>query len=348
MAAKQITVDGALPSSWTPEKLLREHGLDPEEWVIARIRVNRWDDPDSPKHQLRFDVVPKAAVVEIAAPDPSKWKAPPKPKARKRKGDEPRKVVVVSDHHAPFEDRTLHKLFLRYLEDEQPHQGIINGDLLDFHTISRHRSRDGFAAPVNDCLQAGFDILADYRTASPDTEWTLKKGNHDQRLEDLVMDNARGLHGVTAAGDDVPALSLRRLLHLDELGIEYVEADWDMAKVRVSKRLSVRHGPATGKAATHRLLDKFSVSVLQGHTHRLSLTLRTEHTDEDDEPTTTRLAAEGGCMCQIHQGLGYADSPDWNQGFILAHVWDDEDFQVLPGVYVPGRLLAPNGRRYAE
>ena len=51
-------------------------------------------------------------------------------------------------------------------------------------------------------------------------------------------------------------------------------------------------------------------------------------------------------MCQIHQGLGYADSPDWNQGFIVAHVWDDGDFVTSPAPYVPGRLLTPDGRRY--
>jgi hypothetical protein len=343
MAAKSITVDGALPTSWTPEALLREHGLDPEEWVIARIRVNRWDDPDSPKHQLRFDVVPRSAVIEIQPPDPSKWKAP---KLRKPTNSKPKTVVVVSDHHAPFEDRDLHSCFLQYLRDEEPDEGIVNGDLLDFHTISRHRSRDGFAAPANECLQAGYNILADYRTASPKTRWTLKKGNHCQRLEDSIVDNVCGLHRLTIPGDDVPALSFRRLLRLDELGIDYVDADWDMAKVRVSSKLSVRHGPATGKAATQRLLDKFSMSVIQGHTHRLSLTFRTEHSDDEDVPTSTRMGAEGGCMCQVHEGLGYTDSPDWNQGFLTAHVWPNDDFHTLPGIYVPGRLLAPNGRRY--
>ena len=329
--------------SWTREGLLKAHGFDLDEWVVVRARANRWGDPAEPSEQLRIDVVPKGGVIDL--PDPAKWTPPPKPKKQpKAKG--PKKVVVVSDHHCPFEDRTLHGLFCQWLTDEQPDEGIINGDLLDFHTVSRHRNRDGFAAPVNECLQAAFNVLCDYRTASPDTRWTLKKGNHCQRIEDQVIDNIRGLHKIAVAGDDVPALSLRRLLRLDELHIEFIPEDWDMAKIRLSKKLSVRHGPSTGKAATQRLLDKFSVSVIQGHTHRLSTTYRTEHSDDDDEPTTTRMAAEGGCMCQIHQGLGYADSPDWNQGFIVAHVWDDGDFVTSPVPYVPGRLLTPDGRRY--
>jgi metallophosphoesterase superfamily enzyme len=327
---------------WSAEQVIRFFGDDPDECQILSKRGTFWGDPAEPNHHLRVNWISKKDMIQPA--DPSSWTPPAKPKRTRKTG--PEKVVVVSDHHAPFEDRDLHACFLQYLEDEKPERGIINGDLLDFHTISRHRNRDGFDAPVNECLQAAFNILRDYRHASPDTQWILKKGNHCQRLEDGIVDNVKGLHRVTIPGDDVPALSLRRLLRLDELGIEFIAEDWDMAKVRLSKKLSVRHGPVTSKAAGQRLLDKFSVSVIQGHTHRLSLTFRTEHTDEDDVPTTTRMGAEGGCMCQIHEGLGYADSPDWNQGFLTAHVYPDGDFHVLPGIYVPSRLLAPNGQRY--
>lgn len=339
------------PAPWKPDTLLRAHGLDPAEWEIVRVRGNRWGDPSEPMHQLRVDVVPRRLL--IIAPDPSDWKPPPKPRRRRRKAAEPRSVVVCGDHHAPHHDKVLHRLFCEWLADERPDEGVINGDLLDFHTISRHRERDGFAQPVNECLRAGLQVLLDYRAASPDTRWTIKRGNHDQRLYDQIVDNVRGLHrlapggGLSLAGEDdeIPALSLRRLLYLDQLGIELIDEDWDVAKVRLSRKLSARHGPSAAKNATAKLLDKFSVSVIQSHTHRLSIELRTEHTDADDEPTITRLAAEAGCMCEVRGGLGYADSPNWNQGALAVTIWPDDDFHVSPLVYVPGRLLA-HGRRY--
>jgi hypothetical protein len=47
----------------------------------------------------------------------------------------------------------------------------------------------------------------DYRHASPNTRWTMKRGNHDQRLYNAMVDNVRALHKVQAADDDIPALS---------------------------------------------------------------------------------------------------------------------------------------------
>jgi predicted phosphodiesterase len=345
-AAKEIVIDGDLPSSWTPEKLLREHGLDPEEWVIVRVRVNRWDDPNDPKQQLRFDVVPREAILELKPPDPAKWKPPAKP--RRKANKDRRKIIVCGDHHAPHHDRTLHKLFLQWLEDERPDEGILLGDLLDFHSISRHRDREGFSQPVNECLQAAFNLLRDYRHASPDTRWTMLRGNHDDRLYFQIIDNARGLHQITAADDEVPALSLRRLLHLDELGIELVDEEWERAKAKITRRFTARHGYTSSKNSTEQMLSKLAHSTVQGHTHRLSVRYRTEHDDTDpEEPTQTRLGAEAGCMCEIGEGLGYCTQPDWQQGALLVHAWADEDFHAEPLIYVPGRLLAPGGKRYA-
>jgi hypothetical protein len=125
-----------------------------------------------------------------------------------------------------------------------------------------------------------------------------------------------------------------------------IEEDWDMAKVKPLAEAHRPPRPGSGKAATARLLEKFSVSVIQSHTHRLSLLMRTEHSEDEEEPTTTRLAAEAGCMCEVPEGLGYSAEPNWQNGFLLVHVWPDGDFHLDPIVYVPGRLLAPGGRRY--
>jgi hypothetical protein len=328
--------------SWTREGLLEAHGFNVDEWVVVRARANRWGDPEEPSEQLRVDVVPKAGVIEL--PDPGKWQKPPRP--RKARQDRSRHVVICGDHHAPFHDKKLHALFLRFLADTQPEEGILLGDLLDFATISTYREREGFAAPVNEGLQAAFELLRDYRDATPDTHWTLLPGNHDARLQFRILDNVKGLHKIAAADDDVPALDFRRLLHLDDLGIDFIAEDWDRARTPVTSKLTARHGATTGKSAGDKLLTKFARSTIQGHTHRLSLTFRSEHAEDDGEPTITRLAAEAGCMAEIADGLGYANDPDWQQGFLSVTAWPDGDFHVAPCSYIPGRLLTP-GKRYA-
>jgi hypothetical protein len=340
----------------TIEDLLRAHKLDPAEWRVVRQRVNAWNAMTSDKahgdnrvvtmHQLRIELVPTELLLQV--PDPGDWTPPPAPKQRRRDADEPRRTVVVGDHHAPHQDRIFHALFLLYLADEKPDVIDVNGDLGDWATVSRHRERKGFSQGANEVLRESYRILRDYRHACPNARIRLKRGNHDERLLYAMIDNVRELHEIKPAEEELPALDFRRLLHLDELHVDYIDVEWDRAKTPLGQRLSARHGFSTSKNATDVMLTKLAGSTIQGHTHRLELRFRTSHTGDEEIPTETRMAAQGGCACEIKDGLGYVPGgePDWQQGALLNYVWDGGDFLTQPIVYVPGRLLAPNGRRY--
>lgn len=334
--------DGA---NWTPDALLERVGLNPEEWRITSVKARggHWGNPEVPSSQLRLEVTVAPLALPFRFPDPADWKPLPKPKARKK--TKVHTAVVIGDHHAPHHDKTFHALFCQWLTEDQPDLIEVNGDLLDFSDISRHRPREGWNQSVNECLQGGYDILRDYREACPDSVIRLKRGNHDERLHHALIDNVKQLHKVTAPGEEVAALSLQRLLHLDHLHVEYVDEEWDRAKTRIGKRLTALHGATTSKNASDQMLSKLSGSTLQGHSHRLSLQYRTtHHTDEGPE---TRLAGECGCACEISDGLGYALEPNWAQGAMLVKTWPDDDFTCAPIVYLPGRLLLPDGRRFA-
>jgi len=329
---------------WTREGLMAHFGFDPEEWRVRDARLNKWGDPEEPRWQLRINVVPVDGLIRF--PDPNDWTPPPKP--RKRKASKHQDVVVISDHHAPHHEPTFHRLFCDYLRDTQPDLIEVNGDLLDFATISRHREREAYAQDVNDCLRAGFSILRDYREVCPDAKIRYKRGNHEERLNHLILDNARGLYRITPANDDVPALDLRRLLHLDALSVEYIDDDWDQAKTPIGSKLTARHGFTTSKNAGEAMLDKLAGSTVQGHDHRLGMTFRTEH-QTHEEDLRVRVGIQGGCACIIPGGLGYINGgePSWQNGCTAFRVWPDGDFHSSIGVYVEGRFLAPNGERYA-
>jgi hypothetical protein len=150
----------------------------------------------------------------------------------------------------------------------------------------------------------------------------------------------------------VPALSLQRLLRLDELGVTYHdEQPWDRSKITVldNHRLAARHGLSTTRNATKKALTDLGGSTALGHSHRLSVEYRT--TWHPESGAETRLAAEAGCACEIEDGLGYISGgqPDWQQGFLIAksHLPSD-DFTVATAIYLPGRLLLPDGRRYSD
>lgn len=327
---------------WSTEDVIRFYGDDPKECVVKDKRGTFWGDPEKPSHHLRVNWVSKADFVQPV--DPGKWKKPPKPK--KPRHDRQRTVILTSDHHAPLYDKTLHARTLDLLADQRPEEGLLMGDLMDFSTISRFRDKDGFAHGVQECLDAAFQILRDYREASPNTKWSMLPGNHDCRLHYAIQDNVKELHRIAPAGEELPSLSFRRLLHLDDLGIDFIDQDWEAAKFPLSRKLTARHGYTTAKNAGDKMLSSLTRSTVQGHSHRMSLAMRTEHDNDPDEPTSTRLAAEVGCMCQIHEGLGHAIDPNWQQGLMLVHIWPDGDFHLTPYFYVPGRLLGP-GKRYA-
>lgn len=347
-----FTIEAAdLPASqFTPDSLLKSHGLDPKKWRIVRVRANRWGDEDDPKIQLRVDVEPNEPPFEF--PSIEKWKpitGGGKPKPKREKGD-PEIVIVVSDQHAPFHSKPNHRLLCRFLEDEKPDRIIIAGDLLDFPDVSRHRTIPGdkFDASVNECLQAGFEILADYRhAAGEECSISFLPGNHDVRLAHKIIDQATKVWNIRAANDEVPALSLRRLLHLDFLGVEYVdETDWQRAKIEINSRLTVRHGFTTSKNPGPKILAGLSGSTIQGHSHRTSSLYTTAHGHDGPE---FRVAAETGCLCEIEDGLGYATEVDWQPAFLRVAVWED-DFLISTCLFLngPNRLLIPDGRRYID
>lgn len=357
-AGRTITLNAdQLPESeWTPERLLAAHGLKADEWRVIRCRANRWGDEDDLKIQLRVDVEPVEPPFKF--PDPSDFK--PLPKVRKRKKQRVRTAVVLSDFHAPHHDRTLFRLTCEYLAEEKPDQIIVNGDLMDAAVVGRHRviPGGGYDNPLQENINAAYSILRQIREVCPPedgTEVVLIRGNHDERIEHALIDNIVSLYRLKAAEDDVPALSLRKLLRLDELRVDYIDQPWERAKVAVlgNYRLASRHGYTTSKSNPGaKMIAELSGSTIQGHSHRLSGYFHTSHHPEDGPET--RAAWEAGCMCEIEDGLGYTNEPQWNQGFLVCRSWPEsnpgpkDDFTVAPAIYLPGRLLLPDGRRYAS
>lgn len=320
---------------WNPEDVIRDHGLDPDDFYIRDYRFNRWNTPDSPKGQLRFTAIPKTLVP--VPPSVEDLDVPPPPAVP---SDPEGGFVICSDHHAPYHDRALHANMCRYLADAKPLFGVLLGDLLDFESISRHRKTPG-GPTVNDALKAAVSILRDYRQASPNTHWTFVRGNHDERVQYLILDQAPGLYGIAPGGEGEAALSLRRLLLLDELGIDYIDEEWSRAKFPATQHLTLRHGPFTGKNVLANLLGKYGGSQGQGHVHTISMLCK-----RGIDPDVLRVAFTTGFMGQVDEGLGYCDDPDWHQGFITGHVWSNGEFAVAPVPFVNGVSLHPDGRRY--
>jgi predicted phosphodiesterase len=232
-------------------------------------------------------------------------------------------------------------LFLDWLAFNKPDEGVHLGDLMDFPTISRHRDNPAYAATPQECINAGYATLRSYREASQGTAWRLLRGNHDDRLRAEQLSRAERIYGLRPAdisGQEFDqALSLRRLLHLDELGVEYVGDDgqYEQSEVEVAPDLVARHGWITGSNSAEKTLRKVGCDVVVGHTHRQVITWATE---VRRGKTLVTQAVEAGCMCRVEGGLGYTVNANWQQGFATAVVWPDGTHVLELASFVDGSL----------
>ena len=334
-----LNVSGAEATAVLPEgadlsdldALLRKRGLDPADWVVERVTTNEWEalayggGPDGePRvvtlHQLKAFLVHRSGSIRPAM----EVERRPPPVPLKRAKGEPELVVVMGDQQAPYHDEDLHASVLRWLADVHPSRGVLTGDTLDLPTVSRHQDRLRWSASVQECVDTGYRLLSDYRDAEPNVPWVKLRGNHDWRLESELMGRAERMAFITPAaipGEELePHLySIKRLLHLDALGIELsgVEGeDWRYGEVSLGPSVVVRHEPPSQLKAT-----RLNRSVLAGHTHRQSIRKWTTY-DESFNPRVHTLV-EVGCLARTREGLGYAPDADWQAGFATVTIHPD-------------------------
>lgn len=336
----------------TPEDLMVERGLDPEDWEVVSLTVNEWDGTNGAlMRQLKVHLRKK---VQIALLAPARIDGPVyKAKPKKVKKGEPITFVLVGDQQAPYHNKHLHEVFCDFLDTVQPHRGILIGDTADFPDISRHPDNPEKDVSVQECIDSSYLILKDYREASVSTRWQKLAGNHDERIRRAQVDKLPRSYGVRRAqipGEppEHPVLDLEHLLRLDELGIDYIrpQGDYEHEQVNLSPYLAARHGWIARKgsgASALATVEHLGYSVIVGHTHRQSLVHKTRHDINGD--LTVLAACETGCMCRIEDGLGYAVAPDWQNGFAVANVWPDGTFKIDLATYVD-KVLYYQGERF--
>lgn len=323
-----------------PALLLRERGLDPNDWDITHLKVNEWDGPQGePLKQLTVNVRKRLTkLLPTPGVTPNDWVAPPK---KDLQPSEKKLVVFVGDQQAPHHDPDLHRIFCDWLSANQPQEGVLTGDTVDFPDVSRHPANPEWDHGVQSCVNAGYAILKDYVQASPNTRWTKLMGNHDERIRNKLLQQVSNLYDLRVADVDgqdpePPVWCVSHLLRLKQLGIKFAEPNggYTHAQVNVSKHLAARHGWVARKgsgASALTTLEQLGYSVVVGHTHRQSLVHKTTH--DIDGSIQTLAAAETGCMCKIKDGLGYAVAPDWQNGFATATVWKDGTFKLDLATY---------------
>jgi hypothetical protein len=281
-----------------------------------------------------------------------------KPKRIRRPSGAPRLIIAEYDHQAPYFDPALDAAATAMHADLQPDVQFFGGDLMDFPTISRHPDHPAAMASVRECLSAGHHILRRRREAAPHAEAVKIKGNHDWRPEGELLLRAERMAGIAPVGETVPALSLRRLMHLDALGVKLVEhpLGWEHAEVELVPGVAglvARHGWLTGANTAGRSLAKRGRSLLVGHTHTR------EHVFQwDPSAGLERQAAVAGTMSRV-RGEAFSERQllavdldttvdflfphfavldNWTQGLVTVTVWPSGSFLIEHARWENGAL----------
>jgi hypothetical protein len=252
----------------------------------------------------------------------------------------------------------------------QPEQVVWTGDLLDLPEQSRWEKRPEFAGTTNRALDRATEMFSQMAANAPLAQQVVIEGNHDQRLKKLLALYALAVYGVRRARLPheseyaEPALSMRYLLRLDEIGngVKFVDG-YPAEEHWINDWTRAVHGTysAPGRTATSskHISAHPNVNTFFGHDHDKSETWFTTH---DANGAQDRFAIGVGALCRIDgevpsMGGGVHDDgtsvkriEDWRQGFAV-YYWNEEtgeDFVQNVTIRDGKLFIASNLEAWAE
>lgn len=241
---------------------------------------------------------------------------------------EAERVLFLSDLHFPFQDQPVLDQVISLICDDSFDRIVINGDLVDFYDISRFVSKKH--VPIEDELKLTKTFLSQLRTVyDGPIDYTI--GNHELRMEMYLRTDAKKLAGLEC-------LELPNLLELDGFGITLHDEEGFLLR----PHFLVYHGTVVRKHSGWSAkgeLEKWGVSGISGHTHRLE----SYHVTNMQG---TRAWWEQGCLCSVDAEY-VTGVPNWQQGFAIGEFSYDSRWFHVERVPVLGGRLRYRGKDYS-
>jgi len=218
-------------------------------------------------------------------------------------------ILVASDcHYWPDVISPAHKAFVKVIKMVKPKMVIMNGDVFDGASISRHPVSGWDSVPtVKQELEACQERLGEIEKAAKGANLHWTWGNHDMRfngrLASQVGDTWRGVEGMDLK-DHFPR--------------------WKFStSVMVNEKVMIKHRYHNGIHAVYNNTMKSGISVVTGHLHSLKVTPWTDYTGTRYGVDTGTLAAIEGNQFDYSE-----DNPkNWRSGFAILNFID---YQMMP------------------
>lgn len=311
-----------------------KYGLDMPTLKLARILYNEnklsFKSLDSARTCLRAleGKGMKNAKVVYAIPERSKnpYKIPETASEERKPLVLPKScdnILLISDLHIPYHNVEAITLAIDYGIKAKVNTIFINGDLMDFHQLSRFM-KDPKKRSVKHEFDTTKQFLVSLREAFPAAEIYWLKGNHCVRYEHWLMTKAYEIF-------DDEYYHLENRLRLNEQRVKIID---DKTLVKAGQ-LSITHGHHVMRGffspvnSARGAWMKAKQSVIIGHVHKVS-----NHVEVNLDGQTFGCWSTGS-LCELRPDYSPLVS-NYQHGF--AHVVVDHDgtfavnnFQIING-----------------
>jgi len=234
-------------------------------------------------------------------------------------------ILLISDLHIPYHDIDAVTIALDYGKAHNVNTIFINGDLIDFHGVSRF-DKDPRKRSVKQEFEAAKQFLISLREAFPTASIYWLKGNHDIRWEHFLEQKVREIW-------DDPYFYLEERLQLNEQKITLLD---DKVLVKAGK-LSITHGHHIFKgifvpvSPARGAFLRAKQSVIVGHLHRGSF-----HPETDLDGNVIGCWSTG-CLCELKPTYSPMVSNS-QHGFAHILIESSGDFTVKNYQIINGKL----------
>lgn len=218
-----------------------------------------------------------------------------------------KRVLILNDLHIPYHDEKSINLALNYAASKKVDTIILNGDVVDFYSISSF-SRKPDKIFLQDEIKVTDKFLSTLRKGFKNQKIYFKIGNHENRLEKFI--------------NNVPELFNLENIKIDSLfdfknkRINLVEDK----KIMTVGKMNIIHGHeircSSSLYLAKNMLKKFDDNVCFGHFHR---------SDEFVEVDLYNNRLESfaiGSLCD--NSPDYCAFNNWNTGFGLINIKDNK------------------------
>lgn len=239
------------------------------------------------------------------------------------------KIMAVSDVHLPFHDAWAWSCVLNAVKFFKPKLFVINGDAVDFYSISSHSRDPKRKQSLGDELRVSnteFDHLAGLLPSNVEVIYTC--GNHEDRLGRYVEDHSSEIAEI------VPDV-------YDLLGIKRRGWRWVPYKehVRIGNTYYVHDIGSCGRYAHYKAMDLYQHNIVTGHTHRLGYAVEG---NAAGKPHFTLCTGWLGDLKSANYET-VARRSQWAHGFAYGYT-DRRDLTLLTPVPIVNRVANVEGK----